>query len=170
MTDDEVAQATELLKKLNPGFLPYSIFQQVTRLIATPIFELVPLRKASSGELEVLLLNRGPDDAWWPNQLHTPGVVIRADDVEQDAYDNRVAFERLIKDELLATQLGPLHFVGNILQKSKRGTEQAQVYWAEVLGDNKVGDFYPVSALPDSLIEGQRHFIHAAAEAYRHDR
>jgi hypothetical protein len=165
MSDDEIYQLTELLKKLEPGFQPYPVFEQIARIITLPVYELVPLRESKDGELEILLLNRGPDDPYWPNMLHTPGTVMRASDV-QGGGENQTSHQRIVNDELQGTQLGSSHFVCNVLHESKRGTEQAQVFWAEVIGEPKVGNFYPVSDLPEILIDSQKHFIQAVIDDY----
>ena len=167
MTDPDIAMTAQLLSQLEPGFLPYPIFEEISRIVALPILELVPLRLSDSGDVEVLLLDRGPDDEWWPKLLHTPGVVMRADDIGTDTYDSRVAYERLVRGEMADTQLSEPHFVGNVLQRSKRGTEAAQVYWAEVMGEPKVGKFYPFAQLPDGLIAAQHHFIPLAVDEFK---
>lgn len=165
VTDEEVKQTTELLKKLEPGFLPYPLFEQVARLVALPTVEFVPLRK-NNNVTEVLLIARVTDDPLWPGMLHTPGTVIRATDFHgTNAAGIWLPFERLLKDELKDTKLSEPNYVGSLLQKSKRGVEQAQLYWVEVLDQPVVGEFYAVDSLPDSLIEAQRTFI---AEAARH--
>src|SRR4051812_41643916 len=166
MTDDEVKQVASLLAKFEPGFLPYPVFEQIARLVALPIIEFVPLRR-HEGKVEVLLIARPDDDPLWPGLLHTPGTVIRATDLNKDKQENWSAFERILQDELEGTEVGSPHYVGSIFHESKRGAEQAQLYWIEVTGDPKVGEFYPVDALPPSLIESQEAFISAASENYR---
>jgi hypothetical protein len=42
MQKEEINKIASSLKKLNPGFLPLPIFLEVTRLIVTPIVEIVP--------------------------------------------------------------------------------------------------------------------------------
>jgi hypothetical protein len=105
MNRDEVTQATDLLRKLAPGFLPY------------PIFEL--------------------------------------------------AFERILHDELKDTSIGAPHYVGSMFHDSKRGAEQAQLYWVEVIGEPAVGKFYNAYSLPSSLIDSQRAFIDLAASNFQ---
>ena len=163
MTDDYIQQTAALLKQFEPGFLPYPVFEQVARLVALPIVEFIPLRKTDTG-IEVLLIARPHDDVLWPDLLHTPGTVVRATDFGTEA-TVWPPFSRIIHDELLDTELGQPQYVGSLLNKSKRGVEQAQIYWVEVLGDPKVGTFYPVTNLPSTLMDSQKTFI---AEAVRH--
>lgn len=162
MSEEDIQQTADLLKKFDPGFLPYPIFEQVARLVALPIIEFIPLRQTKRG-VEVLLIARPADDALFPNLLHTPGTVVRATDFGT-SLAIWPAFHRIIHDELLDSDLGQPQYVGSLLNKSKRGVEQAQIYWVEVLSEPKVGKFYLVDDLPDSLMESQKVFI---AEAVR---
>lgn len=164
-TDDIIKTATSL-KQLEPGFLPYPIFEQIARLIALPILEVIPLR-VSAGVVEVLLIARPDDDPFWPCMLHTPGTVIRATDINDDHNSNWPAYERIINDELKATKVGLPHYAGSQLHNSKRGVEQAQIYWVEVDGKPAVGEFYDVSKLPNSLIDYQLAFIGLAVANYK---
>jgi len=162
--DADADKIAALLSRYEPGFLPYPIFVQIARLVALPIVEFVPLRKSDQG-VEVLLIARPEDDPLWPGLLHTPGTVIRATDLHKEQQENWLAFERILKEELGGTEVKTPHYVGCIFHQSKRGAEQAQLYWVEVLGDPKAGTFYPVNSLPDNLIDSQLRFI---TEASRH--
>ncbi len=169
MTDDEIQQTADLLKRFEPGFLPYPIFEQVARIVALPIVEFIPLRKTESG-VEVLLIARSADDALFPGLLHTPGTVVRATDYGSEANGLWLPYRRIIHDELQDTELGKPQYVGSLLNKSKRGAEQAQIYWIEVLGDPKVGSFYAVTDLPDSLMDSQVNFIQDAVRNFSENR
>jgi hypothetical protein len=162
MNDTDIQQLTALLRKLEPGFLPFDIFIEIARLTVLPIIEFVPLRM-QDGEVEVLLLPRSNDDKFWPGQLHTPGTVIRATDTDEGTH---MAFDRIIKDELKDTELGAPYYVGSSLNKSKRGMEQLQIFWVEVKGESQTGAFYKASELPELLMESQRGFIEQAVKSY----
>lgn len=164
MNSTDQKMLVRLLKQLEPGFLPYEIFEQVARLAALSIIEFVPLRTGKDGKVEVLLLERAPDDPIWPGMVHSPGTVIRPGDTEGTMYK---AFERIVKDELNGTAISNPYYVGSLLHKSRRGTEHAQIYWVEVLGEPRVGTFYPVDELPDNLVESQPKFIKLAAKSYQ---
>lgn len=157
MSDENIEQTAALLKEFEPGFLPYPIFEQVARLVALPIVEFIPLRQ-HNGATEVLLIARPGDDALWPGMLHTPGTVVRATDINKSS-DMWEPLRRILHDELFDTECGPHHFVGSQLHASKRGAEQAQIYWIEVIGEPKIGDFFPISKLPTDLMDSQRAFI-----------
>ena len=159
----EEVQLVGLLKKLQPGFLPYEVFLQISRLVTVPIVEFVPIR-IKNGEPEVLLLKRDSTDTIWPNALHTPGTVIRSTDLDSE---DHLAFTRIINDELKNTEVSEPYYVGSNLHKSKRGSEQAQIFWVEVLGDPKIGKFYQFSNLPKELIKSQVGFINLAVESFK---
>lgn len=166
MIDDPSIQAiADGLKAFEPGFLPYPIFEQIARLVTLPIIEFVPLRHGNSG-IEVLLIRRSSDDPIFPNLEHTPGTVIRATDLEARDHKNWPAFQRILEDELLQTKVGSPHYVGSMFHSSKRGTEQAQIYWLEILEEPKVGTFYPLDELPANLMDSQLKFIKLAAENF----
>ena len=163
MNQKEEDYLVRLLKKLKPGFLPYPIFEQIARLTTLSIIEFVPLCKRPDGAVEVLLLERGHDDPIWPDEVHTPGTVIRPGDTDANMFK---AFKRITSDELKNTEITAPHFVGTILHESKRGWEFAQVYWVEVLDAPKEGKFHPVNKLPDNLVESQYGFIAQAVENF----
>jgi hypothetical protein len=163
MTHEDIQTTADLLKRLQPGFLPYPIFEQVARLVALPIVEFIPLRKGLDGATEVLLVARDADDPFWPNMLHTPGTVVRATDLHKGDQDDWQAFERILKDEMKGTKVGPPQYVGSIFHDSKRGAELAQIYWVEVLEEARVGVFYDITALPMQLMDSQIAFIVQAA-------
>ena len=156
-------QLVSLLKKLKPGFLPLDIFIELARLTVLSIIEFVPLRLNKKGEAEILLLSRGSDDLIWPNELHVPGTVVRPTDNEGNIY---LAFERILKDELNGTPVSTPHYVGSNLHKSKRGAEQAQIYWVEVVGEPVVGKFYPLDKLPVRVMQSQVNFIQLAGKNF----
>jgi hypothetical protein len=161
-TPEEIENAASILSRLTPGFLPKPLFLEVTRLTTTPIVELVPLRDRN-GATEVLLTRRDQDDPNWPNMLHTPGTVVLATDDEGDFTS---ALERIISKELGGTQVGEPSYVGSILHRVNRGMEAAQIYLAPVSGEPMVGQFYPVTDLPEDVVDTQLEFIHSAAQLF----
>lgn len=159
LTSEDESTLVNLLKRLEPGFLPFDIFIQIARLVALPIIEFVPLRLNDKGQVEVLLMDR----ELWPYGLHTPGTVVRATDTEGNIYK---AFER-IKDELQGVKISEPYYVGSNLHKSQRGTEQAQIFWVEVLGEPTVGEFHIVDELPAQTMDSQVRFIKQAAKSFK---
>lgn len=165
MNNDETNELATKLAELEPGFLPYPVFDQIARLVALPIIEFVPLR-THNGKTQVLLIDRGEDDKHWAGELHTPGTVVRATDLEENSGGNQKTFNRILHDELKGAPVGDPHYAGNIFHKSKRGAELAQIFWIEITGESPVGAFYDTDNLPDSLIESQITFINVAATHY----
>ncbi|MDL2341619.1 MAG: hypothetical protein QFB87_00885 [Patescibacteria group bacterium] len=166
MATDKDQHLANLLKEYEPGFLPYPIFEQIARLVALPIVEFIPFRMHDD-QIEVLLIARPEDDVLWPGLLHTPGTVVRATDIQATKGQLWTPFQRILSEELLDTPVGPHHFVGSQLHASKRGAEQAQLYWIEVIGEPKIGTFYSLADLPADLMDSQRAFITQAAEHYK---
>lgn len=163
MNNNDITNLVALLQYLEPGFYPYVLFKALCRLVAVPIVELVPLRQTQNGTIEVLLLERSEDDDIWPNEVHTPGTVVRATDAGA-GIDG--VFRRIIQDELGGLKLTTPEFVTSLLHESKRSTEQAEVYWAEVLEGPKQGYFCSVNNLPKNIIDSQRTFIALAAASF----
>lgn len=156
ISKSEIRNVVEGLEKLQPGLLPFEIFHAVTRVVATPIIELVPIRRNEDNQPEVLLVRRDADDPVWPNQLHVPGTVIRGSDEEGSFKD---AFGRISK-ELGGIALEDPTLVKNIIHHSGRGMEVSQIYWADISGIEQVeGEFYPADNLPDDLVQSQLDFI-----------
>jgi len=152
----EIRAAAEILKKLEPGYLPPELFFEFTRLTVTPVVEVVPLRlRGDRGE--VLLLRRDESDPIWGGLLHTPGTVIRTTDSSVDK-----ALARLLRDELQAYETSEAVFVENRLHYQSRGMELAIVYWVEIRREAGDGRFHDVSRLPKDLVETQREFIDPA--------
>ncbi len=167
LSEDEIQQAADLLAKLQPGFLPLPIFIQLARLTVTPVIELVPLRLRND-TVEVLLMQRPPDDPTWPGLWHTPGTVLRATDQEGSYRD---AFERLLNDELagVIAQSEP-QFVETLFHQVKRGRECAQVFYMEVSGEPIEGKYFAAEKLPENTVDTQWNFIKHAVRLFRQAR
>ncbi len=155
-TNNQSQAAIDYLRDLQPGFLPRDIFAQITRLVVTPIIEVVPLRKVGDS-VEILLLKRPASDPNWANMLHTPGTVLRADDEKGGLAS---AFARILQDELKGVEtIGTPTFVGFEFHQVARGSELALIHWIEVKDNNGVGTFCNSETLPDGIVNTQRDFI-----------
>lgn len=164
MSEEEVQQATALLRKLSTDeLLPYDIFLEFARLSCFSIVELVPLRK-NGDDVEVLLFKRPAIDQVWIGMVHTPGVVIRPTDA-RSGLDG--VLKRLIGAELPGTKFrGEPIFVEIILREVKRGTECANVYYVEVDSHYGDGAWHNVSSLPDNVIDTQIEMIRNASKTF----
>lgn len=161
LTPTELQTLAQLLSKLEPGLLPFPVFHAITRLVATPIIEVVPLRFNADGEIEILLLRRDKNDPVWPNKLHVPGTVVRASDSNENFSE---AFERILSGELSGVTADQPTFVKNVIHHSGRGTEVSQIFWIEIVSRPSTGLFYNVKQLPADLVDSQLDFIPAAIE------
>lgn len=165
LSEQEIDRLVGLLSRLEPGFLPLSVFHAVARLVALPIVEVVPLRVKSAGGVEILLLRRPADDPVWPNQLHVPGTVVRASD-EPGFFDDALA--RVLAQELDGTSTSSPVFVKSMLHMQARGMEAAQIFWVLVEGEPTEGTFYDADDLPEALVATQLDFIPVAVAHFKH--
>lgn len=156
LSDTEIAQATALLGKLEPGFLPKTIFWQVARLTVTPTLELLPIWN-DNGRLKVFLTQRPVDDPHWPSQWHIPGTVIRATD---EPHSFATGFARVLHDELgdsFSVLKGPIE-VGREFWDVTRGRELDALHYIQVTPKQgahlaQFGEFFTLDALPADLME-----------------
>jgi len=170
LTETEIKDIAEKLKKLEPGFLPLELFSQFNRLKVTITIEVVPLCLDSNGEVNVVLFNRGPDDLWWPNDYHTPGTCLIDGDIpkeDQWGLPTR-AFERLKETELKDMELvGTPKFVNNLSHQTNRGPESVHVYIQEVTYESAKQFLFPVSVLPKNMMNHQINMIHKCADIFK---
>lgn len=162
-TENEIADASRVLQKLQPGFLPRPIFEEIARLVVLSIIDVVPVRKSKNGSTEVLLTQRESRDHFWPDMWHNPGTVIRPTDDDSGYAD---ALNRVFADELGVMPAPEAHFVTGFLHKTRRGSESTLVYWAELLDTPRNGTFFEVKSLPPATIQSHIDIIQTAAKAY----
>ena len=62
LTDSEIHDIAQKLKKIKPGLLPSELFYEFNRLRVTITIEVVPLCLDDQGNVNVVLFNRGPSD------------------------------------------------------------------------------------------------------------
>ncbi len=164
INDKELKTVVEILKKLEPGILPFDIFHQFARLYVTPIVEVVPLKKQVNGDITTILLRRDINDPVWPGMQHTSGTVIRASDKAGSFED---AFDRII-DELCGLEIeGKPQFVTYKLHKVDRGMEMAMIFFVEYNGKIKCGDEVNVNKLPKDIVKTQLEFINEAVNKFK---
>jgi hypothetical protein len=149
VTDDEIQQAAKILRKLEPGYLPFPIFIEAARLVTFSIVELLPYRRNANGTVEVLLLRREEDDTLWPNMWHNPGAVIRPTDVSVEE-----VIDRIFVEELGTQRVGhTIEYLGSLHHRTRRGAEHASVYAVEIKSQPPCGTFFPLNQLPPDTIE-----------------
>lgn len=170
LTDAEIKEIAEKLKKLEPGFIPFDLFYQFNRLKVTITIEVVPLCFDSKGNVNVVLFNRGPDDAWWPNLYHTPGTCLLDSDIpKEDEWGLPTrAFERLKNGELKGIKLinNPI-FIGNLSHQVRRGPESVHVYIQEVDYESAKPYLFQISNLPENILDHQINMIKKCASIFK---
>ena len=161
----EINTVIKILKKIEPGFLPFDLFRQFARLYVTPIIEIVPLKKDRNEKITTILLPREKDDPDWPGMMHTPGTVLRASDKKGNLTN---AFTRIIKDELHNLKIvhGP-ELVDYEFHQTKRGREFALIFFVEYSGSPKTGQEIIVDQLPRNTVKTQIKFIKKATEVFK---
>lgn len=166
ITEDEIEIATEILKKLEPGLLPFPIFLEVARLYVSCIVEIVPLYN-NNGNIQVLLQEREKEDPVWEGKLHTVGTVVRANDEDGNF---KSAFDRILNKELQgARTLSEPVFVKSVFHQVARGRELALVFYVELATDeiSHLGKLYDINKLPSKIVDTQIRFIQDAAEQFK---
>lgn len=164
LNSDEIEVAAGLLAKLELGYVPEPLFDQLTRLMVCSTIVIVPLKQTPQG-WQVLLCKRGgagPGNRTWPDHWHLPGTMLRPSDKEGDFSD---AFDRLLKGEIGSTVSSrSLHFIRTAFTETKRGRELNQLYYVLITKDEPLnGTFFPVDNLPTPIIEHEIAFIKEAA-------
>jgi hypothetical protein len=154
LTPHDITACAELLKRLEPGFLPLEIFTQVARLVRLPMVDVVPLRY-EDGVAMIGTLRRSHDDPWWPDEWHLPGTAFRSTDTLEDA------ISRLLQDEIATEQAGAPVFRGISIHESKRGAEVVLAYTVSdcVLRQDSPISWFPMDALPQPFIPSELNVI-----------
>lgn len=166
-TSDEIHTAAAILAKLEPGYLPEPIFDQVTRLVVTSTVVIVALKQTPDGP-KVLLRMRGDEltNPIWPGHWHLPGTMLRPTDNETD-YSS--AFARLLKGELGmgdTTLSASLQYVRTAFTQTKRGREVTRIYYVQLPDEPVRGELFPVDDLPKPIIEHEVNYIREVAALF----
>lgn len=152
------------LQSVPAAFLPEELFVQIARLTVLSAVELVCVRTAAGGQVEVLLTQRAEVDPFWPGEWHCPGSVLRPTD-EKETFVS--GFHRVLAGELGLTEWAEPTFAGVWFWEGVRGSALSVIFWLDVTGlTMPVGKFFPASALPDKLIIGMDRVIEIAVQHY----
>lgn len=142
----------ESLSALTPGHQDIRVFEQFCRLMPLPAFELV-LHPEDSTQ-EVLMLERGSKDRWWPNMVGIPGAMLVSDPKKMS----------LVFEELVQRELGHIYIssepklVGVEKYWTRRGFETALIHTASFRPSSSQ-DLYNVQKLPPNTIGHHRPII-----------
>lgn len=157
---NEIEEAKRFLHTLEPGFLPFPIFSEIARLAVLVTIEVgIFFKDAATGDLKVMLQQRPADDAWWPNQRHVAGSILRATDRKHSFHD---AFAR-IENECKCKLIAPILFRTDFRQEERGAMFAVQHY--VVLGQSlSSGSHFDLDALPNNLVPEHRSLIEIAAK------
>lgn len=151
LSPDDIRSLSNLLSKIEPGILPFEIFQHLVRLMTTVTVAVVPLYYNSNKKLQVLLTKRDATDIYYPNMYHPIGTILRPTDVTIAS-----AIDRLLTTELQlqnpAIKRSPV-FVNYVFDKIPRGSEVSLIHWFELSEKPTYGELFSVDVLPDNIIQ-----------------
>lgn len=143
----------KLLKTINPKKpLGTKLFNAVARLTVTPTLEAVILREGGGG-VEVLLVQRSPNDASFPNMWHVPGTVIRPGETFE------ASLKRMAESELGA-QIESYEMVGltnNLVEP--RGHFISPIMLVKLKQEPKIGKWLNVKNLDETVIDFHKNLI-----------
>jgi hypothetical protein len=153
------------LRNITPGYLPESLFFEISRLGVLTAIEVVPVRMVG-GTCEVLLTQRPSTDLYWPNLWHNPGTIVRPTD-EPGSFTS--AFIRVCEGELGFTDWVTPKFVNSFFWHSSRGGIVSLVHWLDVgtYSSFTTGVFYSAHNLPQDLIAGMQPMIAMAVKNFK---
>lgn len=141
----------QLLGLIRPGKYGTKLFDALARLTVTPAAEACCFRYTTGVGFEVLLRQRGPDEAY-PGQFHCPGSVFRPRETDADL------FLRLERSEAMTGIHNPRLVGHNNHLDEERGHFMALIF----LVDAEAGpgtQWYPVNNLPEPMVEHHRTMV-----------
>jgi hypothetical protein len=165
LDENDIQHLTELLSQLEVGKLPLPVFHELARLMVLPAVEVIPLFSGPHGETSVLLTQREPNDPIWPGQWHTPGRILRPNDVDGSGTYG-TAIRNLVQAEFPGVRHGDAVYVETEFRTVARGAESAALHWVDLESpDTSTGQLFPVGDLPENIIDHHRPMIE---KMYRH--
>src|SRR3989344_3481576 len=172
---EEEKEMIRLFNKMGGQWTP-NLYNTFAPKFALTAIETVFLRRNAISGVEILLIQRPPTDAHYPNEWHSPGTMLRATDFQEEtvtgkdipAHDGfKKAFDRLAQSELgIGFKTKPRQ-VRSIFHFTPRGSEIALIFLCELEGEPKAGRFFAVDHLPKNLIEHHHRIIEAAMDGLR---
>lgn len=170
LSEPEIQQVVDILHKLDPNQpLPTKLCDAIIRVVSQPIIEIVPWRiNPKNKKIELLYIRRGINDPHWPNQLHTPGVIVRP----SDGNDYRNIILRLVRDELGGVKWEKLNFLMIMMAQGVRGHEMGFVFGMKL--DNNLdmaqyGEWYEMDKFPQDCIQEQIPWLNKAIKLIKYE-
>lgn len=152
LTQEELDKLADDLNRVDP-MQPKGtkLHSALVRLVCATAIEAVALRRdATTGEVMVLLRQRGLNEAAYPGQWHCAGSFVRPGESVEGV------FKRLMAIESLGAVRSQRH-LGNCFWQEERGTICSDVRLVDA--DPAVGYWFPVNNLPQAMVEYHRDVI-----------
>jgi len=171
-------QVLAFMDTVEPGKFDYDLFLKLAKRLTQATIELVPLRTNESGQTEVLLTRRPPNDPWG-YEWHVPGTILLAGDEVTHPKDYSQAFGRLLGEngELKSgvQAVGDPVEVATERRITRRGPELSVLHYVRVVGEPVVGSFFAMDGFPGNVpgrgvIEHHADFIPRVVARYEADR
>lgn len=163
LTSQEEDLMVKFISKIEPYSMSAKTHEAVAQKFCLTAIETVILRERE-GKIEVLLVRRPQYDNYYANMWHTPGTILRSTD-----HSYAEAWGRTQLDELDVKFAITPKFVASIVLPTLRGTEHSMIFYTHISEEPKVGQYFPVDALPEDLVTQHFPVIEAAAKAYQKD-
>ncbi len=154
-SDDAVA---EYLRSFHGQLLPPQVFYAIAETMALPYIELVIFHPTAK-QSEVLLTKREEDDPYFPGLWHVPGTLLRATDLDKPGDRFDLAINRIVSEELGGMSISRPTHTGMYFHGVTRGVGLSIIHTALAQSTPTVGQFFPVSRLPEDIIQEQAVFI-----------
>lgn len=163
LSDEEWEQLAMLLSRMTWPVTP-AVFDALCGAVTTTGIELVVFRhNPDDRRLEVLLHRRPDHDRFYAGQWHTSGTLLQGHETDESA------FARLVQDELneAITRVDrPVQFVTANHFFPARGAEVTRLFAVIIEAYEGPGDWFPVSRLPNNLIEHHKTLLQQALGWY----
>ena len=152
------AAVAEYLRGYKGQLLPSPVFYAIAETMALPYIELL-IYHPDTKRSEILLTRREEDDPYFPGLWHVPGTLLRAADLGKPGDNFGLAIERILNEELGGLTIGPTTLAGLYFHGVTRGVGLSIIHTTRAQGTPAVGQFFPVSHLPEDIIPEQAVFI-----------
>ncbi|MFH1207083.1 MAG: hypothetical protein V1668_00555 [Patescibacteria group bacterium] len=149
----------QVLQSIDPSG-PYSpeLYGAIARLVPSVAIEAVVLRERDV-RIEVFLTRRSPQDAAYPDMLHSPGSILRAGEKPVDVM-------RRIGEQDFHVPVSDFVYVDEVFCHEKRGWFNSRIYLAKLKDEPVGGEWVSVDALPADVVDHHIQWIIPMAVAY----